>query len=266
MNDDAGVHEDGQTAEPLVWLSVIVPVHNEGHAFAGFLAELNDVLAGFAPKQYEIIVVDDASTDSALNNFTPNAALRVIRLSSRGGSGAARKRGVAMAQGRVIAWIDGDGTYDPKSLPTLFTRLENADQVIGARCTDHGSFKWLRLMVKRTSFLFASLLWLRWIPDLNSGLRVFHRECMLKWVHQLPDGFSCTSTATLAALSNHQRVEFVSIPYRSRTNGAASKFHPFFDTLKLWRAILKARARGSVVLNEMNELQKSNFTKISRDV
>jgi YD repeat-containing protein len=141
------------------------------------------------------------------------------------------------AAGRIATHTNGRGqvlryTYDVTGRPTALD-LAGTDT------------RWLRLMVKRTSFLFASLLWLRWIPDLNSGLRVFRRECLLEWVHQLPDGFSCTSTATLAALSNRQRVEFVSIPYRSRTNGAASKFHPFFDTLKLWRAILKARARTS---------------------
>jgi len=244
MTITPGARETEQTAEPPIWLSVIVPVHNEGRVLAGFLAELNEVLAGLSPRRYEIIVVDDASTDFALNDCATSVALKVIRLASRGGSGAARKRGVEMAQGSVIAWIDGDGTYIPASLIPLLEQLENADQVIGARGTDHGSLKWVRLLVKKASFLFASLLWLRWIPDLNSGLRVFRRECLQEWVHQLPDGFSCTSTATLAALSHQQRVVFVPISYLSRTNGAESKFHPVFDTLKLWRAVLKARIRA----------------------
>ncbi len=157
-----------------LWLSVIVPVYNEGRALAGFLTELDSVLAGQFPRQYEIIVVDDASIDDALRDCAPNATLRLIRLESRGGSGAARKQGFALAQGTVIAWIDGDGTYNPQSLVPLLARLEGVDQVIGARGTDHGGLKWLRLMAKRMSFLFASMLWLRWIPDLNSGLRVFH--------------------------------------------------------------------------------------------
>lgn len=224
---------------------MIVPVHNEGSELAGHLAELDDVLCHLAPEQYEVIVVDDASTDHALDAGLINPFLKVIRLPLQRGAGSARKEGVAVARGSFIAWIDGDGTYDPRSLLPLLASLERADQVVGARSTDYGRLRWLRLITKRASFLIASLLWLRWIPDLNSGLRVFRRECLLRWVDQLPSGFSCTSTATLAALNCHQKVVFHPVPYRARIGASISKFHPLFDTLNLLKTILRLRLWAS---------------------
>lgn len=223
-------------------LSVIIPLHDEGESPVAVLAGLKTVFEKLGADRCEVILVDDGSINPVPVNYSCGLSrVHVLPHTLRRGSGAARKTGVQSARGEIIAWIDGDGTYDPQSLTLLLAQLKNADQVIGARSTDHGDIKWLRLAAKRMSFLLASLLWLRWIPDLNSGLRVFRRECLLKWIHLLPDGFSCTSTSTLAALNHGQRIVFVSIPYHSRTIGTGSKFHPIFDTLKLWRAILKSR-------------------------
>ncbi len=222
-------------------LSVIVPVLNESVALGALLSELKSVLEHVAPGAHEVIVVDDASTDRTLAVCAEHSWIQVVRHPAQRGSGATRKTGIAAAHGDWVAWIDGDGTYDPKSLPALLDRLRSSDQVVGARSTDHGRLKWLRLVVKHASFLLASALWGRWIPDLNSGLRVFRRESLLAWAHDLPDGFSCTSTATLAALNHRQRVAFVSIPYRARSAVAPSKFHPIIDTFRLWRVIFRQR-------------------------
>jgi glycosyltransferase involved in cell wall biosynthesis len=229
-------------ASPVPWMSVIVPVYNESAALGAVLVELKSALERVVQGASEVIVVDDASTDNTSLVCTEHLSwVRVIRHETRRGSGAARKTGIAAARGNRIAWIDGDGTYDPLSLLILLNQMGSSEQVVGARSTDHGSLKWPRLAVKHVSFLVASALWGRWIPDLNSGLRVFRRESLLAWADELPDGFSCTSTATLAALNRHQRVAFVPIPYRARACDTPSKFHPITDTFRLWRVIFTQR-------------------------
>ena len=102
-----------------------------------------------------------------------------------------------------MAWTDADGTYCPADLLALVEELSagGAEQVIGARPGDHGRFARTKYFIKRATAQAVGRLWGVNIPDLNSGLRVFRRAALLAWVNQLPNGFSCTSTATLAALN-----------------------------------------------------------------
>ena len=75
------------------------------------------------------------------------------------------------------------------------------------------------------------------IPDLNSGLRAFRRELVLKYLGILPDGFSFTTTITLASLTNRHRVEYVTIDYAPRSG--RSKIKPIRDTLGFTALILR---------------------------
>lgn len=217
-------------------LSVVIPVHNEAPSLALLLPELKRRLDELFPDAHEILVVDDGSTDE-IAATAQSAGVKLLHHAQRGGSGAARKTGSRAAAGEWIAWLDGDGTYPPEALVALLHALSTADQVIGARSTDYGRLRWLRLLVKGRTAKIASWFWRTQIPDLNSGLRVFWREQVMAWIDELPDGFSCTTTATLAALNHGQKIVFVPIDYRPRTAQTHSKFHPVWDTLRLWRTL-----------------------------
>ena len=75
------------------------------------------------------------------------------------------------------------------------------------------------------------------IPDLNSGLRVFKKSAVERFLPILPNGFSFTTTITVALLCNDRPVHYVSIDYNKRTG--RSKFRPFQDTLNLLNLILR---------------------------
>jgi glycosyltransferase involved in cell wall biosynthesis len=219
-------------------LSVVVPVHNEGRTLGLLLSTLQQELGVHFPSQHEMIVVDDASTDETQAILAIHGTLiKAVRHESRKGSGAARRTGSALAIGEWVAWIDGDGTYSVHSLVALFGAMGDTDQIIGARSTDHGTLKWLRLAVKTGTAQIAGFLWRVPIPDLNSGLRIFRRDSLNVWLGEIPDGFSCTTTATLAALNHGQKVIFQPIDYLPREKIGESKFHPIWDTLRLWRTI-----------------------------
>jgi len=102
------------------------------------------------------------------------------------------------------------------------------DQVIGSRNKEQGSLRILRQPVKWIMFQLASFLVKQKIPDLNSGLRAFKKDIMLKYIYLIPNGFSCVSTMTLAFLCNDHNVKYIPIEYYKRIG--KSKFRIFIDT------------------------------------
>lgn len=219
-------------------LSIVIPTYNEAASLRPLLERIHELVRDRFNGDSEILVVDDGSTDSTADFLrSTGMPLTLITHDRRKGSGAARKSGSYRARGEICAWIDADGTYDPADLLELTLQLAEADQVIGSRGVEVSKPRWLRSTVKQGTAALASALWGVQIPDLNSGLRVFRRQKMLEWLDEVPNGFSCTSTATLAALNHDQRIVFSPVSYQARLNQAPSKFHPAWDIRRLWRAV-----------------------------
>ncbi len=118
--------------------------------------------------------------------------------------------------------------YPNHQIPQLVDALGDADQVVGARTSEEGTLKFFRVPAKWLIRRLAQYLTQTKIPDLNSGFRAFRRDVALQYTHQLPPGFSCVTTITMAFLMNGYRVEFVPIDYETRAG--ESKFHWWKDT------------------------------------
>ena len=84
---------------------------------------------------------------------------------------------------------------------------------------------------------FAQWITGRSIPDLNSGLRAFHRGVAERFIGLLPDGFSFTTTITVASLLEGLHVRFEAVKYRSRIG--RSKIRPVRDTFRIGRQLLR---------------------------
>lgn len=108
-------------------LSIVIPVHNEEPALLPLYDHLTAVLDGLA-KPYEIIFVDDASTDRSFdllaNLVETDYRLKVIRLRRNFGQTAALSAGFDEAQGEVIISLDGDLQHDPADIPALLAKIE----------------------------------------------------------------------------------------------------------------------------------------------
>jgi polyisoprenyl-phosphate glycosyltransferase len=224
-------------------LTVLLPTYNERQAILFVLEEVVQALAAREGLRYEILVVDDASTDATPELAEQFAAtcwqcpLRVIRRPERRGAGAARKVGVRHARGEVIVMLDADGTYPAKSILALLDHFPAYDQVNGARTSEQGTLPWLRRPAKWFIRKLACYLTGHRIPDLNTGLKAFKRRMMLPWLWVVPDGFSCVTTMTLAFLTNGYSVKYVPTPYRPRIG--RSKFHPIKDTAAYLSTVLR---------------------------
>ncbi|MBL9125955.1 MAG: glycosyltransferase family 2 protein [Planctomycetaceae bacterium] len=224
------------------YVSVLLPAFNEAPAIASVLREVVDALAD-EPFCYEILVVDDASTDGtadlveAFAADCPECEIRVIRCPQNRGAGAARKVGVRAARGEIIVMLDADGSYPAEAIGALLRHFPAYDQVNGARTSEQGTHRWLRRPAKWLIRQLACYLTGHRIPDLNTGLKAFKREAMLPWLWVVPDGFSCVTTMTLAFLTNGHPVCYVPVEYRRRIG--RSKFHPIKDTLAYLSTVLR---------------------------
>ncbi|MBI4398173.1 MAG: glycosyltransferase family 2 protein [Candidatus Omnitrophica bacterium] len=226
------VEDSGQTSPDV---SIILPAYNEEEAILGVIDDIHKAMAG-SRYRYEVLVVDDASSDRTAQK-AEEKNVRVIRRAIRQGSGASRKTGILHAQGSVIVMLDADGTYTAGDIPKMLEYFPDYDQVNGARTSEQGTMKWLRAPAKWLIRRFACYLTGTKIPDLNTGLKAFKKDIMMKYLWVMPNGFSCVTSMTLAFLVNGHRVCYLPTEYHPRIG--RSKFHPVRDAANYVQTIVR---------------------------
>ncbi len=214
-------------------VSIIIPAYNEEKAISKVSSSLKKL-----PEDYEIIVVDDGSTDKTFE-ICKTMNCRVIKHLHNKGYGAALKTGVKHSSSDLIAIIDADGTYPNENIPEFIKiiREGNSDMVVGARSGDHVKIPAIRKPAKWLINVLANYLSGVKIPDLNSGFRIIKKELIEKYYQILPDGFSFTTTITLAMLSNGHEIKYIPINYFKREG--KSKIRPIKDTLNFIQLVIR---------------------------
>ena len=211
-----------------VVVSIVIPAYNEHEAIGPVLDELMSVMDALQ-RGYEIIVVDDGSTDDTPVRAARYSGVRVISHAQNRGTGAARTTGVRAAEGEYIVMTDADGTYPASAIPAMLQALdEGAHMVIGARSHEAGTVAWLRRPAKEFIKALASYMVEYRIPDLNSGLRAMRKDLVERFYGILPNSHSWVSTITMAAISSGYLVRWIPIEYHERIG--RSTFHPIRDT------------------------------------
>lgn len=208
-------------------VSVVLPVFNEVKNLEEEVRRICKAMDNWGVP-YEVIVVDDGSTDGSGELAESIDGIKTLRFATNRGAGSARKYGTMHARGDVVVWTDVDMTYPNDQIPEFVQDLDGYDQVVGARRTEEGTVKFLRAPVKWAIRRLASYLARTPIPDLNSGFRAFRRDVADQFLYLLPRGFSCVTTITMAFLSNGYSIKYVPIDYAARAGN--SKFHWWRDT------------------------------------
>lgn len=206
---------------------------------AATIRQLTDIMRA-TRRPYELIVVDDGSdgdTRAEIASCGYEPRLRVLRNDRNRGYGFSLKRAVAEAQYETIAITDADGTYPITQLPQLLASLEGVDMVVGARTGLRVNIPLSRRPAKWALGKLAAYLTDTDIPDLNSGLRVMKRSLIRRFLPLLPNGFSFTTTITLAMLTHDCQVRYIPIDYAKRTGRSSIK--PIRDTMNFLSLIVR---------------------------
>jgi glycosyltransferase involved in cell wall biosynthesis len=194
--------------------SVVIPAFNEAASIAAVVRGLNA-----AARWREILVIDDGSSDDTGTQAT-TAGARVIRHPYNKGNGAAVKTGIRDASGTFVLIADADGQHRPADAARLVAQLDAYDLVVGARSsrTQAGVARWLGNAALNW---IAGYLAQQRIPDLTSGFRAARRECLIEFLHLLPNGFSTPTTTTLAFMKAGYSVRFEPVD-AARRQGASN--------------------------------------------
>lgn len=196
--------------------SVIIPALNEEGAIAEVVARLQS-----GGSWHEIIVVDDGSTDATGERACAAGAI-VVRHPYNKGNGAAVKSGIRKATGDVVLIVDGDGQHRPADAARLVSGIGEYELVVGAR-SGATQATLARRFGNHLLNRLASYLTERHIPDLTSGFRAARRDCLLEFLHLLPNGFSTPATTTLAFIKAGYSVSFVPIEAEQRVGQSKIK-------------------------------------------
>ncbi|MFI6988530.1 glycosyltransferase family 2 protein [Nonomuraea wenchangensis] len=229
--------------EEAPYVTIVLPCYNEQDHVIDEVERITRAMdsSGYT---YELVAIDDCSTDATLARLHEAAPsyphLRVRAFHRNGGSGTVRRIGSQEAKGEIVVWTDADMTYPNDRIPELVQILDKdptIDQVVGARTSEEGSHKLLRVPAKFVIRKVAEMLAGQKIPDLNSGLRAFRKSVARPYLRLLPPGFSCVTTITLSFLSNQHDIHYLPIEYAKRAG--KSKFSFVSDAYRYILQVLR---------------------------
>ena len=215
-------------------VSIVIPVYNERENLSPLLQEIRQAM-GILP--YEVVAVDDGSTDGSLAELGRLAAdhpqMRVVALERRSGQSAAVAAGCDAARGDVIGTLDADGQNDPADIPRLLAILDGPESptaVVGFRVHRTDS-AWKRLQSR-----FANA-----VRDLITGDRVRDSACSLRVMRRsavagLPrfDGMH----RFLPSLIRMGGGRVVQVPTRDRPRRSGRSKYGMVD--RVWRGLFDA--------------------------
>jgi glycosyltransferase involved in cell wall biosynthesis len=214
-------------------ISIVIPVYNDGEALEETLNSVFEVAKKLADLSFEIIVVNDCSTDNTAAILSKHNNILVITNPYNLGYGASLKRGIKIARGEWIFITDADGTYPIERLVDFVPSMAKFDMIVGSRTTDHNQTPFLRRPAKKFLNWFASYLAGIHIPDLNSGMRLFKRELCLEFWNLYPRRFSFTSTITMSFIKSNYFIKYIPIDYFKRVGKSSIVPSDFFGFLSL---------------------------------
>ena len=231
--------------------SIIIPTYNEELSLKNdnFLISLEEELKKSRLDQYEIIVVNDGSTDSTIEILKSinSDKIKILDNYINKGYGSSIKRGIINSRYDVIVIVDMDGTYPAKNVPEAIKKYfdfqsndNNIDMVVAQRTGKHYRESYIKSILRYILRFIVEWSAGNKIPDINSGLRVFSKNTILPFFPKLSNAFSFTTTSTLSYLLTNKSIVYFPIKYLFRKGeNNFSKVKIFKDSLRTFQYVIE---------------------------
>jgi len=197
-------------------VTVLLPAYNEEGVIGATIKKIRALHPDF-----EILVVDDGSTDNTLHEAMA-AGANVWPHPYNIGNGAAVKTGLRCAQGEWVVMMDADGQHQPEDIARLLEHRDAFDMVVGAR-TKTSETSAHRDLANWVYNQFASYVTRFNVEDLTSGFRLVRLSVAKQFIYLLPNTFSYPSTLTLGYLRSGRSVKYIPIQTKARTGKSKIK-------------------------------------------
>lgn len=197
-------------------VTILLPAYNEAGVIGDTVARIRALHPDF-----EILVVDDGSTDSTMQEAMA-AGANVWPHPYNIGNGAAIKSGLRCAQGEWVVMMDADGQHQPEDIARLLQHRDAFDMVVGAR-TKTSETSIHRDLANWFYNHFASYVTRFNVEDLTSGFRLVRLSVAKQFIYLLPNTFSYPSTLTLGYLRSGRSVKYIPIQTKARTGKSKIK-------------------------------------------
>jgi len=220
-------------------VSVIIPAYNEEKTIGNIIEETTHIMDDLK-MPYEIIVVDDGSTDRTRERASRYKAT-VLSNGKNQGKGYALIKGFQHAQGDIIVTVDADGAHNPKEIPDLIKPLFNGtDIVAGSRLLGQGKDHTSKLHIVGNHLINMTIMILtrKTVTDSQTGLRAFKKE-FLKKISLKSNGYDIETEITVKGLKNGFKFQEIPITCRKREY-SISRLKIISDGIKIFKTILEA--------------------------
>jgi glycosyltransferase involved in cell wall biosynthesis len=215
------------------FVSIIIPVFNEANSVGETISQLKLELQKIK-YTYEIIIVNDGSNDGTSEVLREISDVQIINRDENRGYGYSIKEGIEKSLAGKIMIIDADGSYPVAMAGELLSHADNNSMVIGERKVNRFSMAFLNRAAKIIIRIVIFILSKHWIKDFNSGMRVFDKSLAKRYWNLFPDGFSFTTTITVATLIENEKIKFIPIIYNKRVgNSKLPRVSSFFGFILL---------------------------------
>jgi len=223
-------------------LSVVIPAYNEENTIGDVLSKTISVMNRLK-RSYEVILVDDGSTDNTKHVAAKHKAT-VLSNGRNRGKGYALKKGFQHAQGDIIITMDADGAHNPQEIPHLIHPLFNGvDIVAGSRFLGNGKYSTSRLnRVGNNLFnILIMILTGERVTDSQSGFRAFKRHVLREFTLESV-GYEVETELTVKGLKNGFTFQEKPISCKKRTYNI-SRIRILFDGMKILKTIFISKFR-----------------------
>lgn len=234
------MQNDNQLNSQKINLSVIIPVFNEEAVISSVIDNLISEIKKININ-YEVIVVNDGSTDNSKKILLDTSEIKLINHPYNKGYGASLKTGIKNAKYDWVLFFDADGQHNPEYIKDFLEYTDEYDLIAG----DRSNGKYVRPAIRKPGLwllkIIANYLVDYKIPDLNCGFRLIKKSEIKKYMHLMPDGFSFSTTSTMAFLKDKKNVKFVPIEIERRnaaTRSTVKPHHALTTFMLLFRLIM----------------------------